>query len=197
MKLHYSVTSPYARMVRVLAIELGIEKELKLELTDGLLPMNRHEALSAVNPLGKVPTLETDHDSALYDSRVIMEYVAHHAGNHSMLPQEPVARFKVKVLEALAQGILDAGVAHRYETFVRPEAYRWPEYVERQKLRILDAIKVAADYQTLSLGSIAMACALGFLDFRMADLDWRSVNPDLAKWYAEFSKRPSMEQTKP
>ena len=197
MKLHYSATSPYARMVRVLAIELGIEKQIELVMAEGLLPMNVHAALTAVNPLGKVPTLETDHGTAIYDSRVILEYLAHHAGDHSMLPQEPVQHFKVQVLSALAQGILDAGVAHRYETFVRPEAMRWPEYIERQKQRILDSVKVATDFEAISIGAISMACALSFLDFRMADLDWRSANPALASWYAEFAKRPSMEQTKP
>lgn len=197
MKLHYSPFSPFARMVRVVAHELGLAGQIELVLAEGMGPVVPHEVVRRDNPLGKIPTLVTDHGSAIHDSRVILEYLVHHAGNEALLPHEPVARFRVLVGQALAQGLADAAVQYRYETFARPEAKRWNEYAERQKTRILDAVKAAKDYDGVDLASISLACALAYLDVRMPEIDWRAANPALASWHAKFSKRPSMQATKP
>lgn len=195
MKLHYSPLSPFARMVRVVAHELAITDQIELVLTEGLGPVVPHESVVRDNPLGKIPALVTDHGTAIYDSRVIVEYLIHHAGNDTLLPDEPVKRFRVRTLEALAQGMADAAVQYRYETFARPEALRWQEYAARQEQRILAAAGAAAGYETLSVGSIALACALSYLGIRMPELDWRSGNEALANWHEAFCARPSMQAT--
>lgn len=197
MKLHHHPISPYARMVRVTAHELGIADQIELVMTEGLGPVVAHPQIVRENPLGKIPTLVTDQGTPIYDSRVIIEYLLHHAGDETLLPREPVARFRVLTLQALAQGIADAALQYRYESFARPESLRWPEYMARQKERILTAASAAREYETLSIGSIALACALGYLDIRMPEINWRDAAHGLAAWHLEFSKRPSMEATKP
>lgn len=196
MKLHYSPFSPFARMVRVTAHELGIADQIELVLAEGMGPVVPHENVMRDNPLGKIPALVTDHGTAIYDSRVIIEYLLHHAGNDTLLPDEPVTRFRVRSLEALAQGMADAAVQYRYETFARPENLRWPEYAARQKDRILAAVAAAFGYEAMSVGSISLACALSYLDVRMPEIDWRGANAVLARWHEAFSARPSMLATK-
>ena len=197
MKLHYSPFSPFARIVRVIAHELGIADQIELVLAEGMVPAVPHEIVIRDNPLGKIPALVTDHGTAVYDSRVIVEYLIHHAGNKTLLPDEPVQRFRVLNLQALAQGLADAAVQYRYETFARPKNLRWPEYAARQKQRILAAVAAASGYETLSVGSISMACALSYLDIRMPEIDWRASHSALARWHETFSARASMSATKP
>jgi glutathione S-transferase len=115
MKLHYSPTSPFARMVLVTAHEVGLADKITLLHAGAVPPTEVHPVITPDNPLGKVPCLVTDHGHALYDSRVICEYLAHHGGRE-LFPDEPVKRFRVLTLQALAQGICDAGVSFRYET---------------------------------------------------------------------------------
>jgi glutathione S-transferase len=200
MKLHFGPTSPFVRMVRVTAHEAGLADKITLIETGPLPPDQVHERLTADNPLGKIPCLVTDHGHALYDSRVICEYLAHHAGREDLLPDEPVKRFRVLTLQALGQGIAEAGVSCRYETAIRPSELMWRGWADRQKARILAALDEAprsfgGELNDVTLGTIALACALGYLDFRFGEWSWRDGRPELTAFFASFSQRPSMQAT--
>ena len=119
-----------------------------------------------------------------------------------MFPAEGIARWKVLTLQALADGFLDAAILVRYETFLRPEQYQWPEWIEGQKLKIYRSLdRLESDVESLGdsidMGKIGVGCALGYLDFRYANEDWRARCPKLARWYSEFEARPSMQATQP
>ena len=197
MKLHFNPASPFVRMVRVTAHEAGVADGIENVPTGAVPPVEVHEGIAADNPLGKVPCLVTDHGHALFDARVICEYLAHHGGNAGLYPHEPVRRFRVLTMQALGHGIADAAVLHRYETAMRPEALRWDAFAGRQLGRIdaaLDALegRWIADLREVTAGAITAACALSYLDFRFAHRPWREARPKLADFYEAFANRPSM-----
>ena len=139
---------------------------------------------------------------ALFNSRVICEYLDSLHGGRRMFPAPGPARWTALRRQAAADGILDAAVGTRYETFLRPEERRWPDWVAGQKAKVrgaLDALEAeAASFgETVDIGTIAIACALGYLDFRFAADDWRAGRPTLAAWYESFAQRPSMATTPP
>lgn len=202
MKLHHNPASPFVRMVRITAHELNLTNDIELIHTGVFLPIEVHGGVASDNPLGKIPALVTDHGHALHDSRVICEYLVHHAGDKQLLPDEPVNRFRILTAQSTALGIADAGVSLRYETALRPEDKRWPDWIERQTTRIssaLDALEAAADEELaeVDLGSICVAAVLGYLDFRWPDWGWREGRGKLAAFYETFSQRPSMQATLP
>lgn len=200
MKLHFNPASPYVRMVRVTAAEVGLADEIELVHTGMVLPNEAHAAVTADNPLGKIPTLVTDHGHALYDSRVICEYLAHRGGDKDLYPDEPVQRFHILTLQTLAQGICDAAILYRYEMFMRPEELRWQSWADRQMQRMKAAVaEIDANWsETLSSlngASISVAVMCSYLDFRFPDIGWKNDHKALAEFYEEFSKRPSMTST--
>lgn len=200
MKLHFNPASPFVRMVRVTAHEVGLADQIELVPTGMISPDGVHDRVASDNPLGKIPCLVTDHGHSLFDSRVICEYLAHHGGSTSLFPHEPVKRFRVLTLQALASGIADAGVLYRYETVMRPSGLQWDAFAQRQLKRIddgLDALETrwTQDLGEVNAGSIAAACTLSHLDFRYADRPWREQRPQLAAFYEGFAKRPSMQTT--
>ena len=197
MKLHFNPASPFVRMVRVTAHEAGVAGEIELVASGAISPVEVHQRIAADNPLGKIPCLVTDHGHALYDSRVICEYLAHHGGNAGLYPHEPVKRFRALTVQALGHGIAEAAVLCRYETVMRPAELRWDAFAERQLKRIEDALDALAgrwvgDLKEVTAGAVAAACALSYLDFRFADRPWRDRRPELAAFYQVFAKRPSM-----
>jgi glutathione S-transferase len=201
MKLFYAAASPFVRIVLVTAAELGIAD--RIENVDGMTtPMNANPALADANPVAKLPTLLTDDGQALYDSRVICEYLVTEAGNETMLPARGPERWKALRDLALINGILDAGVLLRYELAYRPADLQWAEWKDGQRGKIDRALdELESDMAALegtTLVSIAAACALGYLDFRFPDRDWRASRPKLAAWYDDdWAKRPSMTATVP
>ena len=202
MKLHHNPASPFVRIVRVTAHELGLADQIEEVHTGVFLPVEVHASVNADNPLGKIPALVTHHGTALYDSRVICEYLTHHAGDKTLLPDEPVARFANLTMQALAQGIADSAVNLRYESALRPEKLRWADWIERQTARInnaLDALENsrAEELGDVNLGTISVACVLGYLDFRWPDWGWRDGRSKLAAFYEKFSAKPSMQATLP
>lgn len=201
MKLHMAGSSPYVRKVRIVAAEVGLGDGYDIHQL-AVSPIAPDDALVADNPLGKVPALLTDDGMALYDSRVICEYLDSLNDGATLFPAGGPARWQALRRQALADGILDAAVLTRYENAVRPGQFRWIEWIEGQMAKVhraLSALEHEADQlgDTVDIGTISIACALGYLDFRYADDDWRKSRPGLAAWYETFSKRPSMQATAP
>lgn len=197
MRIHGDVISPFTRMCLVTAHELGLKDKVRL-VGAHVKPAEVNDTLARLSPIGKIPVLETDHGHAIYDSRVIMEYLAHHAGAKQFIPDDGVKRFRVLTLLALAQGVADAAVAYRYEQVQRPEPMRWPEYKQRQKTRIEDGLNDIETQWMDALGdvnaaSVAVACMLGYVDFRHDALNWRQGRPHLDAFAKRFNARLSME----
>ena len=201
MKLYGSLMSPFVRMSMVTAMECGLAARVQL-LPAAVKPDEVNEALTKLSPVAKVPVLETDHGHALFDSRVIMEYFTHVAGNKHLLPDDGVKRFRILTLLALSQGMADASVALRYEQATRPENARWPAFVERTKARLAACLKeLEANWHTdlndVTLGSIATAAALAYIDIRDIVPGWRKNHMNLVQFADGFATRESMKNTTP
>ncbi len=200
MKLRYAATSPYVRKVVVAAAECGLEEKIERIETNVWDP---DTDIARDNPIGKVPTLITDDGRALCDSPVICEYLDSLHDGAKLIPSEGAARWDVLNRAALAQGMMDASIARVMEIRIRPEQYRWPGLLERQKaksdavLEALEADAAAGRLEGVNLGTIAVGCALGYLDLRFAEENWRGGHPALAAWYDNFAKRPSMQASDP
>ena len=202
MKLFYSPASPYARKVRVVAIELGLGERLALEPTD-VSPGKPNRAYAETrNPLRKIPALETDDGSTIYDSTVICEYLDQLAGGGKLFPREPSLRWQVLTNHALAQGMCDAAILFRYEVAVRPEPLRWNTWLEDQWDRIESGLQWfdqnnAELSEPLSVAHLALGCLLGYIEFRMPDRPWRTRFPHVRDWFERIERRPSFQQTRP
>ncbi|AFK51989.1 glutathione S-transferase family protein [Tistrella mobilis] len=200
MKLYYTNTSPFARIVRLAILELGIADRLEMAIAD---PWTEESGLYRVNPLEKVPALELDDGRVLVDSLTIAEYLDRSFGENRLLPLDPAGWVSERRLAALAHGVIEAGVARLIERLRRPEPYRWAGWDARQKAKIVRTLdllegEVAGFAGTEpGLGRIALAAALGYMDFRFADDAWREGRPKLAAWYAAVADRPAMQQTMP
>jgi glutathione S-transferase len=194
MKLLYQTHSPYARKVLVMAHELGLAGEMEV-IHHETSPTRRNDDVFAANPLGKVPVLILPDGATIFDSTVICDYLdAHHQGRRLIPPDGP-ARWQVLRLQALAQGIADAGIALRWEIERRPVAVRWPPLAEGQRQKLTEAYDFLEGHVPLAgpldLGQIALATALSWIEFR--DLsDFRQERPVLTRWYEAFCQRRSM-----
>lgn len=195
MKLYQSPASPYARKVRICAHELGLDKKIELVLT---MPQ-QDDAFGKVNPIHRIPALGLDDGMILYDSRVICEYLDSIAGN-KLIPAAGVARFTALKQQALADGLLDAAVPRRQET-LRPADKQSPDFLnsrERMMRQVSDALEgMVEQLSGVSIGTIAVACALGYMDFRFPGDDWRNGRPKLAAWFKAWESRPSFVATPP
>ena len=201
LKLYFAAPSPFARKVRVLVRELGITEDVE-ELPVHTTPIAPHADVTEVNPLSKIPTLMTPEGVALYDSRVIQEYLV------SLRPQEASSvlngglRWRSLRRLALADGILDAGLLHRYELVLRPESLRWGAWLQAQEGKIQNGlIALASDIppvgQRVDLDAIGAACTLAWLEFRMPNIAWRTQHPGLSDFLDAMSQRASMRETAP
>ena len=201
MKLYFSAASPYARKVRVTAIEAGLDK--KIEIVPTVVgPTKADPAYGKENPLYKVPALVTDGGEVLYDSPVICAYLDSLHDGAKLIPQSGGARWQALRLEALGDGILDAGLLVRYELALRPEDKRWPDWVAGQSAKAntgLDSLERDIDQLAgpLNIGQIAVGCAIGWLEFRKPIGDPLDKRPNLASWYRALLERPSMAATMP
>jgi len=195
MKILFSPFSPFVRKCLVSGMELGLNERITL-LPCSAHPVSRDHKIIAFNPLGKVPTFFTDDGLVLYDSRVVCEYL-NDLAQGSLIPASGRARWETLTLQSLGDGILDAAVLARYEDAARPEAFRWNDWkvaqmdkVETSLAALNTTTQLLAD--RVDIGSIAVGCALWYLDLRFADCGWRGRHAQVAEWYAAFSQRPAM-----
>jgi glutathione S-transferase len=200
MKLLVSLPSPYGRKVRVVLAEKRIECEL--ELVD-VAPED--SPVIAYNPLGKVPTLVLDDGMALYDSRVIVEFLDNVSPISRLIPQDKRERVAVRRWEALADGVIEAGALLRAET-LRPESERSAAWMHRQQGKIERGLAALADdlgehhwcnNDRYTLADISLGCCLGWLAFRHPGIEWRSQYPNLGDFYDRLSDRPAFADTAP
>jgi glutathione S-transferase len=199
MKIYGDFLSPFVRMCFVTAHELGLGDKVSHE-KELVSPTKPNPRLTALSPIGKVPVLETDHGRAVYDSRVIIEYLCHVAGNSTIIPDDGVKRFRILTMQALSQGLGDAAVGLRYEVAARPQGLQWADWMERTKLRMnatFDDLEHhwEAEKAEVNAGSIAAAVVLAYIDYRLPDVKWREARPQLARFQERFSSRDSMKKT--
>jgi glutathione S-transferase len=197
MKLYSHPVSPFARKARIIAHELDI----KLDVID--VQARNDENLRRINPLKQIPILVLDDGSSLFDSPVICEYL-NHTGGGKFFPgmnifRHTSGRWKALGLAALGDGITDAAVSLRYE-LTETDERRNPDRMARCKATIaagIDALERVNFAKDPTIGEIAVGCALGYIDFRLPDLDWKGSHPKLSAWYARFCEYPSMKATQP
>ncbi len=198
MKLHTTKRSPYARKVYVMAIEKGLKSQIELVMED---LANKSPELMKANPLGQVPTLIMDNGKALYDSPVIADYIDSLNKTPKLIPGGRTKKNFVLRLSAIADGMVDNAVQIFYENKKFAET-RDDAKIKKHTDTLTRCFKVLEKEtkklsKELTMASIAVASAIGYIDFRLTELDWRKKNKKLSAWYEEFSQRPSMKQTEP
>jgi glutathione S-transferase len=220
LTLRSSPASPFVRKVTIAANVLGLDREIAVELADTVDPA---DTVRQQNPLGKIPALVLDDGggtppmlepgTVLYDSRVILEYLDHRAGGGRIIPKDAGARFAALRLQALADGLMDASILLVYEGRWRPAEKHEPKWVDHQAGKVARALAAVEaglapstpmqgiGYAGLdappTVGQIALACALGYRDFRFAGT-WRKDHPRLVAWLDNFAARvPVFNATKP
>ena len=196
MRLFYSAASPFVRKVMACAITRGIDGRIEL------IPTNPHASLPeliANNPLSKVPCLVTDDGLALFDSPVICEFLDSIGDTLPLFPVVGGARWKALKQQAIGDGIMDAAVSRRMEAAKPAEPAR-DLFMARMKAavdRTLTELEGEVPARAVDIGSISVACALGYLDFRFAHEDWRGACPKLAAWFEVFSANSGIARTVP
>lgn len=201
IRLIASLTSPYVRKVRIVMAEKRLEYQMELEDV-----WSADTRIQDANPLGKVPCLIMEDGGALFDSRVIVEYLDTLTPVAKLIPPNGRERAEVRTWEALGDGMLDAAVLVRLERSQRPQAQQSEQWIRRQMTKINAGIaamghaladKPWCNGHAYSLADIALGCALGYLDFRFKEVDWRSPHPNLARHYEKIAARPSFVDTQP
>lgn len=203
MLLRSSPLSPYARMVLIAANVLGVSDKIK---THPATVMPPDAELAGQNPLGKIPVLVISTGQSLFDSRVIIDYLDNESGGDRIIPAGP-GRYEALRLQALAIGIMEAAVAQIYERRFRPEEKQHPEWIASQAAKVTAALASleaapppnpgASHFGLPDVGQIALACGLGYLDFRFGGA-WRATCPKLVIWLDAFAARvPAFSATRP
>jgi len=200
MKLIGTLSSPYVRKARVVLAEKKIEFELVIDS-----PNSPDSNVPRYNPLARVPVLVLDDGVAIFDSPVIVDYLDNLAPNNRLFPQPNRERVEVKRWEALADGVLDAAVAIRLES-LRPENQRSESSMRRERAVIDSALAWMASElgdrhwcmgTAFTFSDVAVGCALGYLDFRFPEIDWRGAYPNLGKLHEQLMQRSSFAETLP
>jgi len=203
MKLIGSAASPYVRKVRVVLAEKRLDYQFLIEDV-----WAAETTIASSNPLGKVPCLIMEGGEAMFDSRVTVEYLDTLSPVGKLIPQQGRERAEVKTWEALADGVMDAGVLWRLEATWsgRNDGERSAAWIERQRTKVLDGVAAMAKGLGdkpfcsgihLSLSDIAVGCTLGWLNLRFPEIEWRAEHANLAKLYDKLMQRPSFIDTQP
>ena len=199
MKLYWSSRSPYVRKVMVFAHECGLAG--RIECVRTLVAMTRPNTdLLRINPLGRIPTLVLDDGSALYDSTVICEYLDSLHGGRRLFPESGQARWTALRRHALGNNLIDNLMLWRNE-LTRPQIQQSPETLAAFELKVrnavaaLDGEAAALAAAPVDIGHVAIGSALGYADFRFAQIGWRSSCTHIARWFETFAQRPAMRDT--
>ena len=201
MKLAFTPASPFARKVRIAAIELGLIDRIEL-VPATVVPGTPNDEYSQINPVKKLPALILDNGDVIADSYVIVEYLDELAGGGKLVPASGAARWKVKSDHSLLQGMLDSMLLCRYEKLVRPLGLQWQAWADdhwnrawKGMARFNDKPDVLS--RPLDIVQISLACVLGYADFRYADCGWRKAYPKLDAFHENMLKRPSFKISLP
>jgi glutathione S-transferase len=196
MILRSSPASPFGRKVRIALHHLGLADRVDIVATD---TANETDTIRKQNPLGKIPTLIIESGKALYDSPVILEYLDHLAGGDQIIPVDSDSRFAALTLQALADGILDASILRVYEHRYRSEdkvVESWLAYQTGKVERALTSLEASPPSTRVDVGTITLACALGYQDLRFPGT-WRDIYPRLVGWLDAFAAVvPAFEETR-
>ena len=199
MKLVYSPPSPFVRKVTTLIYHANLNDRIEL-INVKTTAISVAEEARAANPLGKIPVMILEDGKAIFDSRVITRYLDDFAGSN-LYSQDKI--YDILTLEALADGIMESAVSITYESKLRPQNEQSPSWMEAQWSKVLHAVKALDDGQfkamdsEMNMGQIAVACALGYLDFRHDARQWRSGHSILASWNDKIMKLPALIKTIP
>jgi glutathione S-transferase len=201
LRLIGSLTSPYVRKVRIVMAEKRIDCQLELEDV-----WSADSKIQEANPLSKVPCLIMEDGGAVFDSRVIVEYLDTMTPIAKLIPANGRERAEVRTWEALADGMLDAAILVRLEQTQRPTEQQSQKWIDRQMSKVHAGLaamsnglgdKPWCNGHAYTLADIAVGCTLGYLDFRFPQIDWRSQYPTLARLYEKLASRPSFVDTAP
>ena len=200
MKLFYSPLSPFARKCLIIANQLNLLDRIELISTTAH-PIQRNQTIVVNNPLGQIPTLILDDGQVVHDSRVIAEFL-NHLGQGHFFPIESALRWLALTQQSLADGILDSAILTHCERAIRPETYRWSEWVDGQMDKIATGLalferEVAEFGARMDIGTVSCACALGYIELRFPDYAWRATYPNLAAWFKLFNQLPALQATLP
>lgn len=200
MKLSYAPTSPFVRKANAAAIELGLEGKIERATAN---PWDENDTATLANPLGKIPALTLEDGTALAGSQVVCEYLDSLVPGGKLFPAAGAARFKALNQQSLADGIMEAGVAWIVEKMRRPAELKWEGWIDRQRKKIVRTLDVfeadakAGGTAGTTIGTLSLACALGYLDFRFPEVEWRKGRPALTAFFDKMMQRPSLATTVP
>jgi glutathione S-transferase len=201
MKLTFSQASPFARKVRIAAIELGLIDKIEF-VAATVVPGQPNDEYSRITPLKKLPALILDNGDVVLDSYVIVEYLDELAGGGKLIPASGSNRWKVKSDHSLLQGMLDSMLLCRYEKMVRPQGLQWQAWSDDHWNRAWSGMarfdkQAEVLSRPLDIAQIALTCVLGYADFRFADCGWRKAYPNLDAFYQKMLERPSVRVSAP
>jgi len=201
MKLTFSPASPFARKVRIAAIETGLIDKIEF-VSATVAPGQANEEYSKITPLKKLPVLILDNGDVILDSYVIVEYLDELAGGGKLIPTSGAERWRVKSDHSLLQGMLDSMLLCRYEGMVRPEPMRWKAWSDDHWNRAWTGMARFENKPEMlsgpfNIAQIGLVCVLGYADFRFADCGWRKAYPKLDAFYQKMMERPSVKISAP